>query len=94
MEHLCKFQVTSEICSHNVIWPSRLFSSIFGVFKICVQFIGPLVILVYCYGRTVWILTRKIDSNLDNKEHNTMATESVLSKRFQQQEIIQLKLSF
>ena len=77
-----KFQVTPDVCSHNVIWPSRLFGSIFGVFLICVQFIGPLVILIYCYGRIVWILTRKIDSNLDNKERNATSTESVLSKRF------------
>ena len=57
-------------------------SSAWGVFVICIQFIGPLFILVYCYGRIVWILTRKIDSNLDNKERNTTTTESVLSKRF------------
>ena len=31
---------------------------------ISVQFIGPVIILVYCYGRIAWTLTRRIDSNL------------------------------
>ena len=36
-----------------------------GVFLIVVQFIIPLAILIYCYGRIVWILSKRIDSNLD-----------------------------
>ena len=73
----------SSICLPNVAWPSRLFSSAWGVFVICVQFICPLIILIYCYGRIVWILTRKIDSNLDSKERGTSGSDSVLSKRFE-----------
>ena len=65
-----------------MVWPSRLFSSAFGVVIVFIQFLGPLIILIYCYGRIVWILTRKIESNLDNKERNTTEQESVLSKRF------------
>ena len=29
------------------------------------MFILPIIILIYCYGRIVWTLTRRIDSNLD-----------------------------
>ena len=45
-------------------WPSLKFSSAFGVFLIFIQFIMPLIILVYCYGRIVWILTRRIDTDI------------------------------
>ena len=79
---ILQIQVVSNICLHNAGWPSRLLSSAWGVFVICIQFIGPLFILIYCYGRIVWILTRKIDSNLDNKEKNISENDNVLSRRF------------
>ena len=56
-------QMISSLCVASV-WPSRLLSSIWGVVMICIQFIGPVIILVYCYGRIAWTLTRRIDSNL------------------------------
>ena len=59
-------------------WPSLLFSSIFGVYMINVQFIIPCIILVYCYGRIVWILTRRIDTNL---QENGLQTEKSLLAR-------------
>ena len=33
---------------------------------VVVGFLIPLLILTYCYGRILWILTRRIDSNLGN----------------------------
>ena len=62
----------------GAIWPSKLFSSAFGVFTIFKQYFLPLSILVYCNGRIVWILTRRIDSNLENSE----ISENKLSKKF------------
>ena len=56
-------QVYSRLCALSV-WPNRLFSSIWGVLVVCIEFIGPVIILVYCYGRIAWNLTRRIDSNL------------------------------
>ena len=53
------------ICKIHSYWPSVLFSSIFGVFLFIIEFIGPLIILIYCYGRIVWVLTRRIDSKLE-----------------------------
>ena len=52
------------VCNIHSFWPSVLFSSIFGVFLIVIEFIGPLIILIYCYRRIVWVLTRRIDSTL------------------------------
>ena len=56
-------QVYSRVCVLSV-WPNRLFSSIWGVLVVCIEFIGPVTILIYYYGRIAWTLTRRIDSNL------------------------------
>ena len=53
------------VCKVFSFWPSVLFSSIFGVFLFIIEFIGPLIILIYCYARIVWVLTRRIDSKLE-----------------------------
>ena len=47
-------------------WPSPLVKSIFGVCMLTVSFFIPLLILSYCYGRIVWVLTRRIDSKLSS----------------------------
>ena len=39
---------------------------------VSIQFIGPVIILIYCYGKIAWILTRRIDS--------TLQTDGVASK--------------
>ena len=44
-------------------WPNALLRRIVGVFLVCISFILPLSILLICYGRIIWILTRRIDSN-------------------------------
>ena len=59
-------------------WPSEFFSSAFGVFIIFKQYFLPLFILVYCNGRIVWILTRRIDSNLENRQ----SIENKISRKF------------
>ena len=60
------FQVISGECLIYAFWPSVMLSSIIGIVLIFIQFLIPLIILVYCYGRIVWILTRRIDSKLNN----------------------------
>ena len=45
-------------------WPSLLISKIIGIFILTTTFFMPLIILIYCYGRIVWVLTRRIDSKL------------------------------
>ena len=46
------------------------FQSSFGMFIVSVEFIVPLVILVYCYGRILWIIKARIGSKMgaDNKQ--------------------------
>ena len=51
-----------------------MFSSIFGIILIIIQFFIPLFVLGYCYGRILWILARRIDSELNNTTNvNTYA---------------------
>ena len=62
------------------VWPSHLLSSIWGVVMICIQFIGPVIILVYCYGRIAWTLTRRIDSNLETATRMSEVENKVNNK--------------
>ena len=41
------------------------------MFVVSVEFIVPLVILIYCYGRILWMIRNRIGSNLnsDNKQN-------------------------
>ena len=43
---------------------------------VSIQFFIPFLILVYCYGRIVWILARRISSNIGDKN----AVDNVQSK--------------
>ena len=72
------FQVVNGHCRINVIWPSPQFKNVSGVAIISIQFIIPLLILIYCYGRIVWTLTRRIDSKLDST--NTQSDKFQLAR--------------
>ena len=63
---LCVFQFESGKCLYMVSWPSPLFKKVFGVVAFSLAFFIPLIILVYCYGRIVWILTRRLDFNINS----------------------------
>ena len=64
------FQVDSGECLLFSIWPSLLLKKIFGVVLFLLEFFIPLVILIYCYGKIVWILTRRVDSNTNSENLN------------------------
>ena len=52
--------------------------TIFGLALMFIQFFIPVIILIICYGKIVWVLTRRINSDLiENKstkiaEHGTV----------------------
>ena len=68
MEKLKLYMFATEQHVLDITWNFRQFW-----FK-CI----PLLILVYCNSRIVWILTRRIDSNLDNSGNS----ENKLSRKF------------
>ena len=62
------FQVVGGVCYVYYFWPSPLLKSVFGISLIIISFFIP--ILIYCYGRIVWILTRRIDFKLSSSGSN------------------------
>ena len=62
-------------------WSGRLLSTIWGIVMVSVQFIGPVIILVFCYGRIAWTLTRKIDSNFGT-ENSTSEFDNKVNSKF------------
>ena len=61
------------------IWPSLLINSVFGVVVIFVLFFIPLIILIYCNGRILWILTRRID--LDSSKSDAPSLNNIPATR-------------
>ena len=44
-----------------------------------IEYIGPLFVLAYCYGRILWVLTQRVNSKLDSKGANS--DQFLLAKR-------------
>ena len=57
--------MVADVCYVYYFWPSPLLRSNFGVSLIILSFFIPIFILVYCYGRIAWVLTRRIESKLN-----------------------------
>ena len=51
-------------------WPNPLSKNTYGVFIFFITFLTPLIIFIFCYGRIVWILTRRIDSSLNGAKND------------------------
>ena len=80
------FQVVGGRCYHFAFWPSFLVNHAVGVFIIFIQFIIPLFILMYCYGRIVWVLSRRIVSNIGSFSDNNPSgnrIEDYIKHKFQ-----------
>ena len=54
------------IQSGQILFPKKAY----GVFVFCITFLVPLIILIFCYVKIVWILTRRIDSNLSGVKND------------------------
>ena len=65
------------------IWPSPLINSAFGVVVISVLFFIPLIILIYCNGRTLWILTRRIDLDSTKSDAPSLNNTPAVKDTFQ-----------
>ena len=48
-----------------------MFHRIFGVFLVSIEFLIPFLILALCYGRILWMLPRRMDSNLDTRTNQS-----------------------
>ena len=59
--------MVSGECQIYAFWPSPQIQTFVGLLVVAIAFVIPLVMLIYCYGRILWVLTRRIDSNLDTR---------------------------
>ena len=59
------------ICIPHAFFPSALFHQIFGVFLVSIEFLIPFLILALCYGRIFWMLSWRMDSNLDTRTNQS-----------------------
>ncbi len=75
--------MVSGQCQLYAFWPSLTFRSTFGVFLICIQFILPLCILVYCYGRIVWLLHSRVQDTRSDSVNNSQNGLQMSSNKFQ-----------
>ena len=46
------------------MWPNDTVKTAFGLGLMFIQFFIPAIVLIICYGKIVWVLTKRINSNL------------------------------
>ena len=66
------------VCFPMIVWPSTLVHIIVGVLMIFVEYLIPLIIMIYCYSRVIWTLTRRIDSRLGMDDSFRMARKNTI----------------
>ena len=69
------FQLIEDNCLFLAFWPSSTFQTAFSVFVLFLEFIIPLAILVYCYGRILWTIKKRIGSNMSKENTQTAKFE-------------------
>ena len=54
------------------LWPSEEVKTVFGLGLLFIQFFIPVMVLIICYGQIIWVLTRRINTDLmENKSKST-----------------------
>ena len=71
------FQLINGECRIYYSWPSDEMKTIFGIIIIFVQFIIPFIILICCYGKIVWMLSQRINTDITDAKNQTKNNEDV-----------------
>ena len=58
------FQVIDDVCRVSTLWPNEDIKMVWGIVIISLQFFIPFLILIICYGQIIWVLTRRINTDL------------------------------
>ena len=90
--YLCKFilQVIDGVCRVSYRWPSDEVKTAFGIGLLFFQFIIPFLVLIICYGKIVWMLTRRINTDLIKPRSAMNNTENVSNQTANAQTIKQV----
>ena len=73
ISNFSNFQVDGDNCLD--LWSSPLTQSIMAVFGTFIEYLLPLIILVYCYGRILWTIRTRIGSQMGSKDAQTAKFE-------------------
>ena len=73
--HLSGFQIVGDDCFLHSFWPSPMFQSVFGVFVVFIEFLVPLLVLVCCYRKILWIIRARIKSKIASGNKQTAKFE-------------------
>ena len=60
-------------------WPSEEMRTAFAVVLVFIQFFGPVMVLIICYGKIVWVLTRRINTDLMKSKSARDSSDNVSS---------------
>ena len=84
---MCKpyiYQVTDGMCRLDTVWPSDEVRTACGIFMMFIEFFGPVMVLIVCYGKIVWVLTKRINTDpmkkisaMDNSDNVSDSTTEV-----------------
>ena len=48
----------------STLWPNEDVKMIWGIVIISIKFFIPVMVLIICYGQIIWVLTRRINTDL------------------------------
>ena len=74
-------QVVAGRCLAYAFWISPAYQRGFGIFLVVEEFFVPLIILTFCYGRIVFVLSKRPGSNLDTSQNQNQTDKFELAKR-------------
>ena len=74
------FQIINGRCMIYYLWPSEDVKTAFGILLMVIEFFIPFVILIYCYGSIVWMLSRRIYTDMTDINAHQSKTRGINTK--------------
>ena len=63
------FQVVDGVCRVSSGWPSKEVKTVFGIRLLFFQLFIPFIVLTVCYGKILWVLSRRINTDFMKTKH-------------------------
>ena len=74
------FQLINGRCIAFGSWPSEELRQIFGILITFLTFMIPFIILVFCYSKIVWMLTRRIHKGINTSQNTDTKKGNIQDK--------------
>ena len=75
-------QLIDGVCRIVWAWPSDDWKTAFGILIICIEFFIPVFVVLFCYGRIIWALTRRINTDVMRKNRGMSTTADLATDKF------------